>query len=109
MPPKTTRTGGDEKSHENRKTMLRHSQKSSGTSTDPMDVTTSEVEETGTISKPDKADATFQMEDESSQAIKPEKVQSTPVKVDNSNQGHRSWQYTTNKETRVATETLELL
>ena len=49
------------------------------------------------------------MEDESSQAIKPEKVQSTPVKADISNHGHRSWQYATNKETRVAAETLKLL
>ena len=74
-----------------------------------MDVTTSEVEETETISKPDKADTMLQMEDESSQAIKPEKVQSTPVEADISNQGHRSWQYATDEETRVATETLKLL
>ena len=49
------------------------------------------------------------MEDESSQAIKPEKVQSTPVEADISNQGHQSWQYTTDEKTRVATKTLELL
>ena len=53
MPPKTTRTGG------NRKTTLRCSQKGCGTSTDPVDITTSEAEETETISKPDKADATL--------------------------------------------------
>ena len=74
-----------------------------------MDITTSNVEGIKTISKPDKADATLRMEDESSQAIKPEKVQSSPVKEDISNQGHQSQQYTTNEETRVATETLELL
>ena len=109
MPPKTTRTGGDKKSGENRKTMVRHSQKSCGTSTDPVDVMTSEVEETETILKPDKSDAMLQMEDESSQAIKPEKVQSTPVEADISNQGHQSQQYTTDEETKVVTETHKLL
>ena len=74
-----------------------------------MDITNSEVEETKTILKPDKTDTTFQTEDESSQAIEPEKVQSTPVKADISNQGHQSQQYITDEETRVATETLELL
>ena len=57
MPPKTTRTGGNKKSGENRKAMLRHSQKGCGTSTDPADITTSKVEETETISKPSKVDA----------------------------------------------------
>ena len=88
MPPKTTRTGGNKKSSENRKTMLRSSRKGSGTSTDPVDVMNSEVEETETISKPDKTDTMLQTEDESSQAIGPEKVQSTPLKADTSNQGH---------------------
>ena len=74
-----------------------------------MDVTNSKVEETETISKPDKMDTMLQTEDESSQAIKPEKVQLTPVKADTSNQGHQSQQYATDEETRVATETLELL
>ena len=46
---------------------------------------------------------------ESSQAIKPEKVQSTPVEADTGNQGHQSQQYAIDEETRVATETLELL
>ena len=81
MSPKTTRTGGNKKSGENRKTTLRHPQKGCGTSTDPVDATTSEVEETETISKPAKADAMLQMEGESSQAIKPKKVHSTPVKA----------------------------
>ena len=54
-------------------------------------------------------DATLQMEDESSQAIKPEKVHSTSIKTDISHQGHQSRQYTTDEETRVATETLKLL
>ena len=107
MPPKATRTGGNKKSSENRKTTLRHSQKNCGTSTDPVDVTTSEV--TQTILKPDKTDALPWTEVESSQAIKPEKVQSTPVKADTSNQGHQSQQYTSDEEARVATETLELL
>ena len=89
--------------------MLRSSQKGCGTSTDPVDITNSEVEETETMSKPDKIDTTFQTEDKSSQAIEPEKVQSTPVEADISNQGHQSQQYVTNKETRVASETLELL
>ena len=92
MPPKMTRTGGNKKSGENRKTMLRSSQKGCGTSTDPVDITNSEVEETETISNPDKMDTMLQTEDESSQAIKPEKVQSTPVKADTSNQGHQSQQ-----------------
>ena len=109
MPPKTTRTGGNKKSGENRKTTSKRSRKGCETSTDPMDVTTSEVEETKTVSKPDKADATLRTEDESSQAIEPEKVQSSPVEADINNQGHQSWQYTTDEETRVATETLELL
>ena len=109
MPPKTTRTGGNKKSGENRKTMSRHSRKGCGTSTDPMDVATSEVEETETILKPAKVDATLQMEDESSQAIEPEKVHSPPVEADISNQGHQSQQYATDEETRVAAETLELL
>ena len=107
MPPKTTRTGDNKKSGENRKAMLRCPQKGCGTSTDPMDATTSEVEETETISKPAKADATLQMESESSQAIKPKKVHSTPINI--SHQGHRSQPYTTNKETRIATKTLKLL
>ena len=85
MPPKTTRTGGNKKSVENRKTTSRHSQKGCGTSTDPIDVTTSKVEETKTISKPAKADAMLGMEDKSSQAIKPEKVHSTPLEADISN------------------------
>ena len=85
--PKTPKTGGNKKS-ENRKTMSRHHCKGCGTSTDPMDATTSEVEETETILKPAKADAMLQMEDESSQAIKPKKVHSTPVKADTSHQGH---------------------
>ena len=109
MPPKTTRTGGNKKSGENRKTTLRSSRKGCGTSTDPMDVTNSQVEEIETISKPDKTNTTLQTEDKSSQAIKPEKVQSTPVEADTSNQGDQSQQYTTNKETRVAAETVELL
>ena len=109
MPPKTTITGGNKKSGENRKTTLRCSQKDCGTSTDPVDVTNSEVEETETISKPDKTDTTFWTKDKPSQAIKLEKVQSTPVKADTSNQGNQSWQYATDEETRVATETLELL
>ena len=88
---------------------MRSSQKGCGTSTDPVDVTNSEVEETETISKPDKTDTMLQTEDKSSKSIKPEKVQSTPVKADTSNQGHRSWQYATNEETRVAAETLKLL
>ena len=88
MPPKTTRTGGNKKSGENRKTTSRHPQKGCGTSTDPVDITTSEVEETKTILKPAKADATLQMEDESSQAIKPEEVPSTPIEADISHQGH---------------------
>ena len=88
MPPKTTRTGGNKKSSENRKTMLRSSQKGCGTSTDPMDVMNSEVEETKAMSKPDKTDTMLQTKDESSQAIKPEKVQLNPVKADTSNQGH---------------------
>ena len=99
MPPKTTRTGDNKKSSENRKTTLRSSQKGCGTSTDPVEVTNSEVEETKTISKPDKTDTMLQTEDESSQAIK----------ADTSNQGHRSWQYATDEETRVAAETLQLL
>ena len=88
--------------------MLRSSQKGCGTSTDPVDIMNSKVEETKTILKPDKTDTTFPTEDESSQAIKPEKVQLTPVKADISNQGHRSQQYITDEETRVAAETLEL-
>ena len=88
MPPKTTRTGGNNKSGENRKTMSRCPQKSCGTSTDPVDATTSEAEETETISKPAKVDATLQMEGESSQAIKPKKVHSTPFEADISHQGH---------------------
>ena len=109
MSPKTAKTGGNKKSGENRKTTSRCHQKGCGTSTDPVDAMTSEVEKTKTISKPTKADATLQMEDKSSQAIKPKKVHSTPIEADTSHQGHRSWLYTTNKETRVATETLELL
>ena len=88
MPPKMTRTGGNKKSGENRKTTLRSSQKGYGTSTDPVDVNSSKVEETETILKPDKTDTMLQTEDESSQAIKPEKVQLTPVEADTSNQGH---------------------
>ena len=88
---------------------MRCPQKGCGTSTDPMDVTTSEVEETETISKPAKADNKLQTEDKSSQAIKPEKIHSTPIEADISHQGHQSWQYATDEETRVATETLELL
>ena len=84
MPPKTTKTGGNKKSGENRKTTLRHHQKGCGTSTDPLDATTSEVEETEAISKPAKADVTLQMEDESSQAIEPKKVHSTPIEADTS-------------------------
>ena len=49
------------------------------------------------------------MEDESSQAIEPEEVHSTPFEADISHQGHQSLQYTTDKETRVAAETLKLL
>ena len=75
MPPKTTRTGGNKKSGENRKTTLRSSQKDCGTSTDPVDVTNSEVEEIENILKPDKTDTMFHTEDESSQAIEPEKVE----------------------------------
>ena len=56
MPPKTTRTGGNKKSGENRKTMLRSSRKGYGISTDPVDIVNSEVEETETILKPDKTD-----------------------------------------------------
>ena len=108
MPPKTTRTGGNKKSCENRKT-TRSSQKGCGTPTDPMFVTNSEVKETETILKPDKTDTMLQTEDESSQAIELEKVQLTLLEADTSNQGHRSWQYATDEETRVAPETLELL
>ena len=68
--------------------MLRSSRKGCGTSTDPVDITNSKVEETETISKPVKTDTTLQTEDELSQAIEPEKVQSTPVEADTSNQGH---------------------
>ena len=107
MPPKTTRTGGNKKSGENRKTTSRHPQKGCGTSTDPMDATTSEVEETETISKPAKVDAMLRMEGESSQAIKPKKVHSTPIEADISHQGHRSRLYATDEETRIAAETLE--
>ena len=57
------------------KTTLRSSRKGCGTSTHPVDVTNFEVEETKTISKPDKTDAMLRTEDESSQAIEPEKVQ----------------------------------
>ena len=81
MPPKTTRTGGNKKSGKNRKTTLRSSQKGCGTSTGPVD----QVEETKTISKPDKTDTMLQTKDKSSQAIEPEKVQLTPVKADTSN------------------------
>ena len=109
MPPKTTKTGGNKKSGKNRKTTSRCHQKGCGTSTDPMDTITPEVEETETISKPAKAHATLQMEDKSSQAIKPKKVHSTPIEADTSHQGHQSWLYATNKETRVAAETLKLL
>ena len=109
MPPKTTRTGGNKKSSENRKTTLRSSQKDCETSTDPVDVMISEVEETETILKPDKTDTTLQTKDESSQAIKPEKVQSTPVEADTSNQGHQSQQHATDEQTRVAAKTFELL
>ena len=49
------------------------------------------------------------MEDELSQAIKPKKVHSTPAKADTSHQGHQSWLYITDEETRVAAETLGLL
>ena len=108
MPPKTPKTGGNKKS-ENRKTTLRCHRKGCGTSTDPVDTMTSEVEETKTISKPAKADATLRMEDKSSQAIKPTKVHSTPIEADTGHQGHRSQLYATNEETRVAAETLELL
>ena len=87
MPPKTTKTGGNKKS-ENRKTTLRHHYKGCGTSTDPVDATTSKVEETETLLKPAKADAMLQMEDKSSQAIEPKKVHSTPVEADTSHQGH---------------------
>ena len=87
MPPKMAKTAGNKKS-ENRKTTSRHYHKGCGTSTDPVDATTSEVEETKTISKPAKADAMLRMEDESSQAIEPKKVHSTPVKADSSHQGH---------------------
>ena len=69
MSPKTTRTGGNKKSSENRKTTLRGSQKGCGSSIDPMDIMNSEVEETETILKPDKTDTMPQMEDESSQAL----------------------------------------
>ena len=74
-----------------------------------MDITNLEVEETETISKPDKTDTTLQTEEESSQAIEPEKVQSALVETDTSNQGHQSQQCAINEETRVATETLKLL
>ena len=109
MPPKTTRTGGNKKSGENRKTTLRHPQKGCGTSTDPVDAMTFKVEETETILKPAKVDAMLQMEGEPSQAIEPKKVHSTPVKADISHQGHRSQPYATDKETRIAAETLQLL
>ena len=49
------------------------------------------------------------MEDKSSQTIKPKKVHSTPIEADTRHQVHRSQLYTTNEETREATETLELL
>ena len=88
MPPKTTRTGGNKKSGENRKTMSRHPQKGCGTSTDSVDTTTSEVEETETVLKPVKADAMLQMEGKSSQAIEPKKVHSTPVEADTNHEGH---------------------
>ena len=87
MSPKTPKVGGNKKS-ENRKTTLRCHCKDCGTSTDPMDAMTSEVEETKTISKPAKADATFQTENKSSQAIEPKKVHSTPIEADTSHQGH---------------------
>ena len=58
MPPKTAKTGGNKKS-ENRKNTSRYHRKGCGTSTDPVDATTSKVEETKTISKPAKADATL--------------------------------------------------
>ena len=58
MPPKTAKTTANKKS-ESRRTMSRHHRKGCGTSTDPVDATTSEVEETETISKPAKADATL--------------------------------------------------
>ena len=90
MPPETIRTGGNKKSSENRKTTLRSSRKGCRTSTDPVDIMNSEVEETETILKPDKTGTMFRTKDESSQAIEPEKVQSTPVKADTSNQGHQS-------------------
>ena len=70
---------------------------------------TSKVEETKTISKPAKADAMLQTKDESSQAIEPKKVCSAPIEADTSHQGHQSQLYATDEETRVATETLELL
>ena len=89
MPPKTTKTAGSKKS-EKRKTTSRCHRKGCGTSTDPVDAMTSEVQETETISKPAKADAMLRMEDESSQAIEPKKVHSTPIEADTSHQGHQS-------------------
>ena len=109
MPPMTTRTGGNKKSGESRKTTSRCPRKGCGPSTDPMDIMTSGVEETKAISKPAKADATLQTEDESSQTIEPEEVHSTPVEADISHQGNQSRQYATDEETRIAAETLGLL
>ena len=109
MPLKTTRTGGNKKSGENRKTTSRCPRKGCRTSTDPVDAMTSEVEETETISKPAKADAKLRTEGKSSQAIKPKKVHSTPIEADISHQGHQSQPYTTDEETRIAAETLESL
>ena len=51
----------------------------------------------------------LQTEVRPSQVSEPEKVPSTSTKADTSHQHHQSQQYTTDEETRLATETLELL
>ena len=109
MPPKTTRTGGNKKPGEKRKTSLRSSQKDCGTSADPIDVTNSQADEAETTSKPDKTDIMLQTGDQPSQVFEPERVPSTSAKADTSHQGHQSQQYASDEETRVAAETLELL
>ena len=52
-------------------TFLRSSQKGHGTSTDPIEVTNSEVDEAESTSKPDEADSILQTGDFPSQATNP--------------------------------------
>ena len=71
MPPKITKTSGNKRSGDNRKTSLQSSWKGHGTVTDPLEIGNSEADEADSASKPDEADAIHQTRDIPSQSSNP--------------------------------------